>query len=70
MIVTGDQDLLVLHPLQEIAILNPAQAVQRLQKVATVGFVSGSRSFYVVIITFKVGFTRGPVEIVFAPQLL
>lgn len=28
LIVTGDRDLLVLHPFQEIAILNPAAALQ------------------------------------------
>lgn len=33
MIVTGDNDLLVLHPFQGIAILNPAQAIQQLQNI-------------------------------------
>lgn len=31
LIVTGDRDLLVLHPLQDIAILNPTAALQRIQ---------------------------------------
>lgn len=30
LIVTGDRDLLVLHPFQEIAILNPTAALQRI----------------------------------------
>lgn len=31
LIVTGDRDLLVLHPFGEIAILNPTAALQRIQ---------------------------------------
>jgi len=32
LIVTGDRDLLVLHPFQDIAILNPTAALQRIQQ--------------------------------------